>query len=90
MEAVANLNVSSVRDMITDSNLIKKNFVKIQVVTSNVNGVMEYQDVPAVNFESFIGSLGGILNLWIGLSFITVIEVIELAINLVHSSRKSQ
>ena len=90
MEAVANLNVSSVRDMITDSNLIKKNFVKIQVVTSNVNGVMEYQDVPAVNFESFIGSLGGILNLWIGLSFITVIEVIELAINLVNIFRKSQ
>ena len=41
-------------------------------------------DMPAVTLENFIGSLGGILNLWVGLSFITIVEVIELVIKVLR------
>ena len=74
--------------MLENTDFIQPNFAKIRVVSSTMNTVTEYHDVPAVTFESFVGSLGGILNLWVGLSFITVIEIVELILNLFSNSEK--
>ena len=90
IEKLMDKNMSAAVDMVASSTLIKKNFVKLSVVARNKNGVTEYRDIPAITFESFIGSLGGILNLWVGLSFITIIEIIDLIINLLLTYSKNK
>ena len=45
-----------------------------------------YTAVPAVTFDAFFGSMGGILNLWIGITFFTLIELCDLVYKLVESS----
>jgi hypothetical protein len=34
-------------------------------------------DKPAITVEGIIGNLGGILNLWIGFTFITIMEFVD-------------
>ena len=41
------------------------------------------QDKPALGLESLLGTMGGTLNLWIGISFITLIEIIDLIFNVI-------
>ena len=43
--------------------------------------VWALEDKPALGLESLLGTMGGTLNLWIGISFVTVIELIELSLN---------
>ena len=69
--------------MIQESSLIRDNFLVLEIVMSHKQTITKYTDLPAVTCENFIGSLGGILNLWVGLSFITIIEIAELAIKVV-------
>lgn len=38
----------------------------------------EYTDIPSVTAETLFGSLGGILNLWIGMTFFTIVEWADL------------
>ena len=64
--------------MVEESSLIRNNFLLLEVVMSHTQSVTQFTDAPAVTLENFIGSLGGILNLWVGLSFVTIIELLEL------------
>ena len=57
--------------------------MKLSLILCTKNGIKEYHDVPAVTLENFAGNFGGILNLWIGLSFVTLIELCELVINII-------
>ena len=41
------------------------------------------EDKPALGLESLLGTIGGTLNLWIGISFVTVIEVIDMLLTLI-------
>ena len=34
--------------------------------------------VPAIDFEGMFGSMAGILNLWVGFTFFTLIEFVDL------------
>ena len=79
-EKVNQGNLTEALQLITSSDLIRKNFLILEVRMSYTQRVAQYTDVPAVTLENFIGSLGGILNLWVGLSFITIVEVVELLI----------
>ena len=38
------------------------------------------KEVPLVGLEQVIGNVGGILNLWVGITFLTVIEIAEIVI----------
>ena len=58
--------------------------LKLTVKMSTRTMVTQFADIPAVSLEGFVGSLGGILNLWVGLSFITIIELVELCVNIVY------
>ena len=40
--------------------------------------VQRFRDEPSFTAESLIGTLGGTLNLWIGISFVTLFELLEL------------
>ena len=41
------------------------------------------EDKPALGLESLLGTMGGTLNLWIGISFVTVIEIIDMLLTLI-------
>ena len=41
------------------------------------------EDKPALTVESLLGTMGGTLNLWIGISFVTVIELIDMLLTLI-------
>ena len=40
-------------------------------------GIEYRKSVPAISLASFTGGMGGILNLWIGFTFYTLLEVVE-------------
>ena len=42
------------------------------------------EELPAMTFEQLIGSLGGLLGLWLGASILTIVEICELVSNLIH------
>ena len=50
--------------------------------------VTEYHEEFSLTTASFIGQLGGILNLWIGISFFTIIEIIDLLLRLLQTFAK--
>ena len=41
------------------------------------------EDKEAIGLESLLGALGGMLNLWIGISFVTVIEIIDVIFKII-------
>ena len=62
--------------------MIKDNFMKLEIHFAH-GGTEKVQIKPAVTGEFLFGSLGGNLNLWIGISFATLIEFMELIMNMV-------
>ena len=42
------------------------------------------EDIPKHSVAGLVASLGGTLNLWIGVSFITVVEIIDLIYKLIR------
>ena len=67
--------------------LLKRNFLKVKVYFDGRN-VLQYRDSPVHTPSSVSGSLGGILNLWIGISFVTAIEIAELFYNIISNMFK--
>ena len=45
--------------------------------------VIILEDKEALGLESFFGTLGGTLNLWIGVSFVTLIEIIDMVFHII-------
>ncbi len=68
-------------DMIAKSNLITKNFLHLSVEFQS-DSVMEIKELPVMTWEGLAGSVGGILNLWIGVTFLTLIELVDLLISI--------
>ena len=56
--------------------LIMKNFASINI-NFNLKEIVVYKEVPQYTFSSFIGQLGGILNLYSGISFVVIIELLD-------------
>ena len=40
--------------------------------------MIEFRDKPSLTIEQLFGSLGGLFNLWIGITFFTLIELFDL------------
>ena len=59
---------------------IHRNFLQLNVIWQTDTAIV-FKEQASLTAESLIGTLGGILNLWVGMSFITVIELCELMIN---------
>ena len=62
-------------------NIISMNFAQVNAFVKN-NKVRLYKDVPAMTFSTLVSNLGGTFNLWIGISFFTLIELVEIAFRL--------
>ena len=61
--------------------LIQDNFAKIDF-DLNFQSYYNFVEVPKYTASSFIGTLGGALNMWTGITVAVVIEIIELFINM--------
>ena len=59
-----------------DKELIK-NFLQLNVIFEHKKKTV-YTTKPAVTWETLFSNIGGTLNLWIGITFITFVEVFEL------------
>lgn len=60
---------------------IKRNFVNLNVklIKSSITEIVQHK---TMDFSSLMGTIGGLFNLWIGITFVTVVEFIELLYNL--------
>ena len=66
--------------------LIEENFVKIDFVL-DFTSYVEFTEVPKYSLFSFLGTLGGVLNLWTGITVVVFIEIIETMINILTAER---
>ena len=74
------MNVTEAEKMMQDSDALARVFSFIRIhLRDHVVGVMEEQ--PLYTAASVMGALGGILNLWVGLSFFTAIEILDCLIS---------
>ena len=71
-----------------ETDLIRRNFLQINVNMAKP-GYTVVTDTQQWTFVSLAGSLGGILNLWIGITFVTFVEVCDLVYQLIaHAIRR--
>ena len=76
-------------DDLSDIDLIKKNFLQLNV-NMGKSGYSAVQDTQKLSIVSLVGALGGILNLWIGITFVTFIEVCDLVYQLIANRIKNR
>ena len=69
------------------TDLISRNFIQLHVKMES-DLFVKYVDKESMSWESFVGGLGGLLNLWTGITFIALIEVVELIYKLTWSRQK--
>ena len=70
------VNVKEAEKMLRDTDALPRAFtlVRVRFIT---HGVASLEEQPVYTVASLMGALGGILNLWVGLSFITIIEILD-------------
>ena len=71
------------------NDLIMKNFASINI-NFNLKEIVVYKEVPQYTFSSFIGQIGGILNLYSGISFVVIIELLDFVCSFFRSFLKSE
>ncbi len=86
---MVNTNKSKAFKLLKKSDLIRRNFLQLNVILDGKE-TTKMVDKPAISPEALFGNVGGILNLWIGITFITVIEVIDLVLVLLAGRRQHQ
>ena len=64
-------------DMLRNTDLIQRNFLEISILLDSEQTTM-MEDYPVLSLESLFGNMGGILNLWVGIIFVTAVEIIDL------------
>ena len=74
-------NQTQALDMLKASSLIEDNYIKIEILFST-KPVMAFESKEALNGVSFMSLLGGTLNLYAGITFVLLFELIELIIKL--------
>ena len=73
-------------DFSSKKDLFNENFVKIDF-SLNTKAYLEFLEVPKYTLFSFVGTLGGALNLWTGITVVVIVEIIEVVINSTISSK---
>ena len=68
--------------------VVEDNFVKIDFIL-DITHYYELKEIQKYTVFSFLGTLGGALNLWAGITVVVVVEIIEALINIVYSFFKS-
>ncbi|KAK6175316.1 hypothetical protein SNE40_013804 [Patella caerulea] len=63
------------------SNLIRQNLLRLNVYLEDLS-VVEFRQMPAYGLADLFADIGGTLGLWMGISVLTIMELIELIIRL--------
>jgi len=74
-------NTTEATKLVKSTNLIQRNFLQLSITMDDT--ITTEEDQPAIKLEALFGSLGGILNLWIGFTFITIMEVIDFFLTII-------
>ena len=80
-----NLTKPGSADFSSKKDLFNENFVKINFEIDE-RAYLEYQEIPKYTLFTFLGTLGGALNLWTGITVVVVIEIIEVVVNVVNAN----
>lgn len=64
-------------EMLDSMNLIERSFVKINMYLEDMT-ITHIKESPKVSLASVLSQVGGVLNLYIGISLVLVVEVLEL------------
>ncbi|XP_059096686.1 acid-sensing ion channel 4-A-like [Tigriopus californicus] len=82
IEAQTNVTVKDEYDTIRD--YVEGNFLKLEVYFANkyIRRTIETQEFP---LSAILSSIGGAISLWVGASFITLFELVELGLRLLFN-----
>ena len=84
-----NQNESKGMERLIESGLVKDNFIKIRIFFPNYDTV-NITDTPKYTTQSFLGSLGGILNFYSGITMFFLVELLEILYNLLKHMLRPQ
>ncbi|ELT96176.1 hypothetical protein CAPTEDRAFT_185972 [Capitella teleta] len=67
---------------ISELNLIEKNFAQLRIM-NHQNDYYHYVETPLISREAMFGNVGGLMNLWAGITFITIVEILDFMYQLI-------
>ena len=82
-------NVSEAKKRLLEAELIEQNFMEVIVQRSN-SFVTLTTEHPAITGNILFGTVGGLFNLWIGISFVTVFELMDMAYRMLKRRLKKK
>ncbi len=84
---LSNGNITEAKRLLKQTDLIEDNFAKISVYLTTAN-IVVIEDKPSTTLTDLFGGLGGTLNLYSGISFIILIELIDLLYNILFTNNE--
>ena len=78
---IINTNHSHARQMLKETDLISRNFIDVTVRRPS-QLITRTQERPQFTVDLLLGTMGGLLNMWIGISLVTLFELLDLFYNL--------
>ncbi|KAL8590301.1 hypothetical protein ACOMHN_006417 [Nucella lapillus] len=81
-----NQQLDNLREASTD---IRQNLLRLNVYLEDLS-VVKYKQMPAYGMEDLFADIGGTLGLWMGVSVLTIMELLELVFRLSHLFFKAE
>ncbi|KAL4225922.1 hypothetical protein ACF0H5_013910 [Mactra antiquata] len=75
-------NDSDINNLIRASTLIRQNLIRLNIYLEDLS-VVEFMQMPAYEIADLFADIGGTLGLWMGISVLTIMELIELIVSLI-------
>ena len=75
-------NQSDLDDIVIVSKRIRQNLLRLNIYLEDLS-IVEFTQMPAYDLADLFADIGGTLGLWMGISVLTIMELIELIIRLV-------
>jgi Amiloride-sensitive sodium channel len=77
----SNLSASDTLDRLDSLRLLERNFLRVKILFDR-RGIETLNNTSAMTWEDLASNIGGSLSLWIGITVMTLFELIELAYRL--------
>ena len=79
---ISNASDDVIMERLAASTLIEENFLQLNVVFDSYMS-LEFDDLPAMTVELLAANVGGTLSLWLGVTLMAIVEVVELVYKVV-------